>query len=98
MAPQWIEWPVTLKLFPNHLEVNGIEVPYMLVAEVVNELTHPNPRKWIRLERMENIVVVSTRIAEEEPNGTPINTLGNGEAREQGTPPPNQAPAHPAHD
>lgn len=93
MALDWIEWPIVVKMNPNALSVNGIEIPYMVVAQILNELTHPDPRKWIRMERVGDCVHISTRISEDEPNGTRIRTFSNGEAHDGGE---GQAAAHPS--
>lgn len=84
MSLDWIEWPIVIKLNPNVVTCNGVEIPYMVLAQIINELTHPNPRKWIRLERLGECIHVSTRISEEEPNGTHISSVGNGAENDGG--------------
>jgi hypothetical protein len=73
----WIDWPITIRMNPNAVEINGVQMTYMVVAEIVAQIVHPDPRKWFRLERNGDIITVHVKLTEDEPNGTPIGTTGS---------------------
>ena len=89
----YVQWPITIKMQPNAVSLNGVELSYMQLAELINEITHPDPTRWFRLERVGDCVHINVRISEDEPHGTQINTVGNGEANDGGA---RQAAAYPA--
>lgn len=74
----WISWPITIQMNPNAVTINGVEITYMVLAQIINEITNPDPRKWIRMERVGDAIHITIRMSEES-DGSQINTLGQGE-------------------
>lgn len=73
----WVKWPIQINFNPGGLDIDGVHVNYMSLAEIVNAIIHPDPRKWYRLERNGDIVTVHVKVAEEEPNGSEIASVGH---------------------
>jgi hypothetical protein len=61
--------------------IEGIKVSFFVLPQLIHELTHPDPRKWYRFERMDDTIIVHVRINEEERNGTPIARIGEPAAQ-----------------
>jgi hypothetical protein len=61
------------------LIIDGVRVPFDTIPQLLYELTHPDPRRWYRLERIENMIVVHVRMTEvpEETHGNPIASIGS---------------------
>jgi hypothetical protein len=65
------------KIDGDALIVEGVRISLVLLPQVLYELTHPDPRKWYRFERIEDRLVVHVRITESiEPLSHPIATVG----------------------
>jgi hypothetical protein len=64
----------------DDLILDGIRVPLAIIPQLLYEITHPDPRRWYRLERIENLILVHVRISEEpeETHGYPITSIGSG--------------------
>jgi hypothetical protein len=60
------------------LIVDGVRISLTLLPQMIYELAHPDPRKWYRLERIDNNIIVHMRITEDvDPlTAPPIATIG----------------------
>ena len=79
MGMNWINWPLKVEMNPNGITIDGVKMSYMVFAETVNQIFHPDPRKWFRLEREGDVIQIHVRLTEEEPNGTHVGTTGSSE-------------------
>jgi hypothetical protein len=76
------------------LTVEGIKISAFVIPQIIFELTHPDPRRWYRIERIEDHLVVHVRMTEfaEEPHGNPIASIGSSKQDSGGK---GQEAAHP---
>jgi hypothetical protein len=67
----------SFQIYGDALIVEGVRISLVLLPQMLYELTHPDPRKWYRFERIEDKVIVHVRITESiEPLSHPIATVG----------------------
>jgi hypothetical protein len=63
------------------LIIDGVHIALENIPQFLYELTHPNPKRWYRLERVGDVIVVHVRMAveTEEKNGYgyPIASIGS---------------------
>jgi hypothetical protein len=71
-----LDHAVTLKLHQRELEIDGVRVSYEVLPQLILAIVHPDPRRWLRFERVGNIVNVHVRLQKEEPNGTSTGAIG----------------------
>jgi hypothetical protein len=70
--PPTVKVPASITFDFENLYVDGVRISLALLPQMLYELTHPDPRKWYRLERVGNDIVVHLKISEEKPDGNPI--------------------------
>jgi hypothetical protein len=58
--------------------IEGVRISLAIIPEILYEFTHPDPRKWYRIERIDNNIIVHVRITKfpEENDGNPIASIG----------------------
>ena len=48
--------------FPDSVEVNGVKISGLMVPQIIAAFTDPDPKKWYRFERKDNMIVVETKV------------------------------------
>lgn len=77
--------PASITFTPDTLTIDGIQFSLMVIPQILYEITHPDPRKWYRLERIGDVIHVEVRITEPD-NGEPRADAGSSSegVRQQG--------------
>lgn len=65
---------VTLKT--THMEIEGVRVSYDVLPHLLAAVVKPDPRRWIRFERVDDQIHVHVKLSEEESNGTRTGSIG----------------------
>lgn len=64
--------PASITFSEDAITVDGVRISLMVIPQMLYELTHPDPRKWYRFERVDDAIIVHVKITEDEPNGSRI--------------------------
>lgn len=75
-------FPIRLELVAEGVRVDGVMVAYGVIPHLINALVHPDPRRWLRFERVGDTVQVYVRLSEGERNGTRTGSIGDEERQE----------------
>jgi hypothetical protein len=65
--------PKSIMIEDKFLVVDGVHFALSILPQLLYEITHPDPRKWYRLERIGDAIQVHVRISEDS-NGNVIVT------------------------
>jgi len=65
-----------IELREDEFVVDGVRISLLQVSQFLYDLTHPDPRKWYRLERVGDVINVTVRIAEDS-DGSVIANAGH---------------------
>jgi hypothetical protein len=80
-----VKVPKSVVFNSDHLLVDGVRIRWDIIPQLLFELAHPDFRKWYRLERVGDDIIIHVKISEEEPNGNAIADTGGSEEGAGGT-------------
>lgn len=80
---------ITITLHEDELEIDGVRVSYAVLPHLILSVVRPDPRRWLRFQRLHNIVHVHVRLSEGEPYGTDTAIIGRGGSDEGQSSPAN---------
>lgn len=63
--------PASITIDDDALTIDGVHIPLRVIPQMLYELVHPDPRKWYRWERVDDVIIFHVRISEDS-NGTAI--------------------------
>ena len=59
--------PAGVEFSERSLIVDGVQFSYAMLAELLYELAHPDPRKWFRFETLGDRSFINIRLEEQGP-------------------------------
>jgi len=63
--------PACISIDGDSLCIDGALIHLSIIPQILYEIAHPDPRKWYRLERVDESIIVHVRVTEDS-DGTPV--------------------------
>ena len=72
-----MRYPTSITIDLESLTVDGIRFPLAVIPQFLYQLVNPDPRKWYRMERAGDVLVIHTRISEDHDGTIITDNAGN---------------------
>lgn len=79
-----VKFPTSITIDVDSITIDGVRIALAVIPQLFYEMTHPDPRKWYRWERVGDTILVHVKIAEDTDGNIIANTADGCSSKDSG--------------